>query len=188
MPRIPVVSPAQLWELADDPGLNPTNAMRTLANAPTAFPTFKAVSTWVRQRAALDPRLRELAILQVGYAAKSAYVFSHHLKIAPGEGVVDADIHDIVAESHGIPSGAGATELAVLRAAREMTLDVRLSEDTWQELQAALGAEVALELLLIISYYNHNVRWMAAVDLELEPDYAVLLEGWWPPAPPEPAA
>ena len=51
-------------------------------------------STQVRR---LVARLRELAILQVGWLARSAYEWSHHVKIGYDFGVTDADIARIIA-------------------------------------------------------------------------------------------
>ena len=52
-------------------------------------------------RCKLDPRLRELAILQVGYLAKSPYEYSHHVKIGREFGVSDDDIRAIGEETAG---------------------------------------------------------------------------------------
>ena len=52
-------------------------------------------------RAQLDARLRELAILQVGWIAQSPYEWSHHVKIGYEFGVTDEDIKGLIAETDG---------------------------------------------------------------------------------------
>ena len=50
------------------------------------------VGGYIRHKSKLDPRLRELAILQVGWLEKSEYEFTHHVKIGKEFGVTDEDI------------------------------------------------------------------------------------------------
>ena len=47
----------------------------------------------IRYKSKLDPRLRERAILQVGWMEKSEYEFTHHVKIGKEFGVTDEDPH-----------------------------------------------------------------------------------------------
>src|SRR3546814_4174271 len=75
---------------------------------------------WIRFKAKLDPRLREMAILQVGWLARSDYEWSHHVKIGKDFGVSEDDVRAIIAETEGKDSGLPALDRAVLRAARGM--------------------------------------------------------------------
>ena len=81
---------------------------------------------YIRHKSKLDPRLRELAILQVGYLANSPYEYSHHVKIGREFGVSDDDIRAIGEETAGRPSKLDPLAKAVLRAAREMTQDLAM--------------------------------------------------------------
>ena len=44
-------------------------------------------------------RLRELAILQVGYVSRIAYEYAHHIEIGRGVGVSDEDLRALAIES-----------------------------------------------------------------------------------------
>ncbi|MDQ3286920.1 MAG: carboxymuconolactone decarboxylase family protein, partial [Pseudomonadota bacterium] len=68
----------------------------------------------------MDARLRELAILQVGWLARSPYEWSHHIKIGQDFGVTDADIEALVAESRGEATALEPLARLVLQAAREI--------------------------------------------------------------------
>ena len=61
---------------------------------------------------------RELAILQVGWLARSPYEWSHHVKIGHDFGVSDADIQALIDDTAGAVTSLGAVERCVLRAAR----------------------------------------------------------------------
>ena len=77
---------------------------------------WHAVARYIRHESRLDPRLRELAILQVGYLERSPYEYSHHVKIGREFGVTDDDIRAIADETEGRPTHARSLEQG--RAAR----------------------------------------------------------------------
>jgi alkylhydroperoxidase family enzyme len=62
---------------------------------------FNGIGNFIRFKSKLDTRLRELAILQVGWLEKSEYEFTHHVKIGKEFGVTDADIEGLFAETAG---------------------------------------------------------------------------------------
>ena len=57
------------------------NIRRLLVHSPDGARNYSHLGQYFRFGSKLDPRLREIAILQVGYLTKSAYVYSHHIKI-----------------------------------------------------------------------------------------------------------
>ena len=68
-----------------------------------------------------------MAILQVGYATRSAYEYSHHIRISREFGVSDADIR--AARRRDRRAGYSILDplaKVVLRAAREMTSRSRI--------------------------------------------------------------
>ena len=69
----------------------------------------------------LDARLRELAILQVGWLARSPYEWSHHVKIGYDFGVTPEDIQALIDETDGKPNKLEPLARLVCKGAREMT-------------------------------------------------------------------
>ena len=81
MPRLPHRTRADLPPEDQDLLARDINLMRIMSHSPGAARVFHALGRYIRYDSPLDPRLRELAILQVGWLARSDYEFSHHVKI-----------------------------------------------------------------------------------------------------------
>jgi len=171
MARVPYLEPSDLAPQNRDLLARSINLLRALVHSPDAARSFIGLGRYIRFDSQLDPRLRELAILQVGYAAKSPYEFSHHVKIGREFGVTDADIHAIEAETKGQTTDLSALARAVLRAARELTALGDLSDDTFADLRKGLNNEQMVDLLLTISFYCGVVRLLAALQIDVEDDY-----------------
>ena len=144
---------------------------RILAHSPGGARAFHGLGRYIRFGSKLDPRLRELAILQVGYLARSPYEYSHHVKIGIELGVSEDDIRAMVDETEGRDSKLEPLAKMVLRGAREMTKDLAMSDATFQALHKALGEEHLLDLAITIAFYNAVVRVLATMQVDVEPDY-----------------
>ncbi len=149
----------------------PGNIFRALVNSPGGARAFSRHGTYLLGRSKLDPRLRELAIIQVGYVTKSPYEYSHHVEIGRQTGVSDDDIRAIAEETAGRETGLDALDRAVLHAARVLTVDVSLSDDTFATLEAGLDRASLIDLLLTIAFYNGAVRILAALQIDVEDSY-----------------
>ena len=176
MARLPYLDRSDLAPEFQDLLKRAINLNRALAHSPNAARAFNGVGNFIRHGSRLDPRLREMAILQVGYLARSPYEYSHHVKIGRDFGVSDDDIRAITDESEGRPSKLEPLATAVLRAAREMTIDLAISDRTFAELRQDLDNEHLTDLVLTISFYNAVVRVLATLQIDVEPDYLKYLD------------
>jgi alkylhydroperoxidase family enzyme len=137
---------------------------------------------YIRHQSKLDPRLRELAILQVGYLTRCAYEYVHHIEIGRTFGVSDDDIRAIADETAGKPTKLDPLAKAVLRASREMTSDLGISDATFAVLRPSLDNERIVDLVLAIAFYNSTVRVLESLKVDLEPECRHYLEEF--PLPP----
>ena len=137
---------------------------------------FSGLGGYIRNKSTLDTRLRELAILQVGWLEKSEYEFTHHVKIGKEFGVTDEDIEGLMAETAGKPSKLEPLTKAILKGAREMTRDIGMSEATFAEIKKDLSNEHMTDLVLIIAYYCAVVRVLATMKIDNEPYYKEVLQ------------
>jgi alkylhydroperoxidase family enzyme len=176
MARVPYLQQSDLPPEYQDLLARPIALNRAMANNPEASRAFSVPAMYIRHKSKLDPRLRELAILQVGYVAKSPYEYSHHVKIGREFGLTDDDIRAIGEETAGRPTNLDPLAKTVLRAAREMTNDVAMSDATYAALERALGREQIIDLIMAIAFYNGVVRLLASLQIDVEPEYQKYLE------------
>ncbi len=152
------------------------NLDRILAHSPAGARSFTRLGRFIRHQSRLDPQLREMAILQVGYATGSPYEYAHHVAIGRDFGVSDDDIRAISAETAGRNSELEPLAKAVLRAAREMTVGLAVSDETFAALRQGLDEECLVDLVLTIAFYNAVVRFLATMEIDVEDAYLATLD------------
>jgi alkylhydroperoxidase family enzyme len=158
------------------------NIRRALANSPAAAQKNTALAMYIRNDSKLDARLREMAILQVGYSARCAYEYAHHVELGREFGVSDDDIRAIADETAGRPTKLEPLTKTVLRAAREMTDGIGISDTTFAALKPHLSNELLVDLVLAIAFYNATVRILDSLKVDVEPEYQHYLQDF--PLPP----
>jgi len=158
MARLPYLDKSDLLPEHQDLLARNLNLYRVLAHSPRAARSLNTLARFIRDGSRLDPRLRELAILQVSYLTRSAWGFSHHVRIGREVGVSDDEIRAVAAETDGRPTALDPLARAVLQAAREMTLE-RLTD-----------------LVVTISFYNGLVRLLETMQVDVEEDYLPYLD------------
>lgn len=171
MARLPYLDEKDLAEADKDLLKRPINLHRILTHSPEAARHFGGVGSYIRFGSTLDSRLREMAILQVGYLTKSPYEYSHHLKIGRDFGITESDVKAIEDETGGGDSGLPELDRAVLCGAREMTNDLKFSDATYDILRANLSEAHIVDLVMIIAFYNGVVRLLGALEIDVEPEY-----------------
>ena len=163
----------------------PANLFRLLVHSPDGYRNFARLGGWIRSGSTLDPRLREMAILQVGYLTSAVYEWTHHIELARNDfGVSDEDIRAIVAETNGEGSALPEFDRAVLRLAREMTSEVAGSQQALDAVRAELSDEHVIDLCMTIAFYNLVVRVLLTLQVDLEPEYESVLDEFPLPDPP----
>ena len=79
-------------------------------------------------------------------------------------------------ETAGRPTKLEPLAKAVLRAAREMTTDLAISDRTFAELRRELDHERLTDLVLTIGFYNGVVRILATLRIDVEDGYRKYLD------------
>jgi alkylhydroperoxidase family enzyme len=176
MARLPYLEADQVAPEYRDMLKRNTNLHKLLVNSPDMARAFNGVGNYIRFKGKLDPRLRELAILQVGWMEKSEYEFTHHVKIGKEFGVSDADIDGLMAETEGQPSALEPLARAILKGAREMVRELAMSDLTFAEIRRELSDEQMTDLVLTIAFYCAVVRVLATMQIDNEPYYKEVLQ------------
>jgi len=176
MARVPYLEPADLADDDKDLLKRPIWLAKALVNSPKAARAFFGLGGYIRHGSKLDPRLREMAILQVGWLAKSPYEWSHHVKLGHDFGVSYDDVRALIDDTDGKPTTLDAISKLVLKAAREITANGEMAADTFGALQAEWGNELAIDLTLTIAFYNAVVRVLGTLKIDVEPEYQPYLD------------
>ncbi len=152
------------------------NLHRALVHSPGMAAAFATLGGYIRHDSPLNPRLRELAILQVGWVARSAYEWSHHIKIGRDFGVSDDDIRHLIEETAGQTTTLDASVRTALLAAREMYAGPGISDATFARLREYLADELVTDLVVTIGFYVGVVRVLASLQIDVEPEYMPYLK------------
>jgi alkylhydroperoxidase family enzyme len=140
------------------------NVFALMANAPTAFRPWLRWGGALLGDLALDPVLRELAILRVAALSPGAeYEWVQHEAIARAVGVTDAQIEAVRPLQHGPLEGDA---LLVVRFTDEVVRDVAPTDATYAALAARVSPREIVELLQVIGQYMMLARIMATAQID----------------------
>ena len=123
----------------------------------------------------LDPRLRELVIMRIGWSTGSMYEWTQHWRVATGIGMDEADILSV--RDWRNHDDYGPAERAVLAATDESLSTGVISDDVWASCQEHVGGDdILIELVVAIgnwTLFSSMLRTLRVpLDEGLEP---------WPP-------
>ena len=158
-PRVPPVSdagatPAQL-ELMDRlrrPDGTVLNIFRTLANHADLTRRWLVFGNHVLSKSTLSPRIRELAILRVGWRCGAEYEFGQHVLIARDEGITDDEIARL--QTDDVATRWADDEACVLRATDELHRDQHITDTTWAALCEHYDLEQRMDLVFAVGQYT----------------------------------
>jgi alkylhydroperoxidase family enzyme len=178
MARLPYLDKSELAPENQDLLTRGINLHRALVHSPNGARAFIGLGKFIRHQSRLDARLREMAILQVGYLARSPYEWSHHVKIGHDFGVTDADIRAIIDETEGRPTALAPLEKLVLQGAREMADGLAMSAASFAALKQVLTSEHLTDLVMVIAFYAGVVRLLATLEIDVEAEYQPYLDAF----------
>jgi alkylhydroperoxidase family enzyme len=174
--RVPYRSADELAEEHRDLLTRPINLFRGLANSPEAFSRFHALGEWIRWDCELDPRMRELVILQIGYLTRSPYEFSHHIEIGRKFGVTDEDVQGLIDLAAGRQTHFTDEERDLLEAAARLTEDTTVPAELWDRLAARMSPARLVDFVVVAAFYCMVVRILGTLEIDVEPEYERYLD------------
>jgi alkylhydroperoxidase family enzyme len=152
--------------LEEERGKSVENVFTAIANIPDVCEAVLHVATSLRKQTIIDRRFRELAVLTVGMETKSEYEFEHHWNSAVKAGVSHEQLQHL-AEFETSPL-FNDRERAVMRYAREATVQGEVTDSTWDALCIFLDLQQRMELVLTVAWYNCVVRILLPLRIEKE--------------------
>ena len=137
------------------------------------------------QEGCLDPRLRELVIMRIGWSTGSVYEWTQHWRVATALEMTPEDITGVRDwAAHG---GYGPLERAALQATDDTLATGVISPPTWETLRSLLETDAELfELVMVINHWRLYSSVLRTLEVPLESGVLP-----WPPdgaePPPNPA-
>jgi AhpD family alkylhydroperoxidase len=144
------------------------NIFLALTQTPDLLDGFLTYANALRG-SSLNPKLRELAILTVGYCTGSQYEIAHHQSHAEKAGVSREQLKAVA--TFDTSPLFDEREKAVMAFARESTHRVDVNDTAWAAVAAFLTEPELIALTLTVAWYNSGVRIMGALAIDLEPGY-----------------
>ncbi|MGH1492666.1 MAG: carboxymuconolactone decarboxylase family protein [Acidimicrobiales bacterium] len=173
-PRIEAVTRERLDELRQELfgeesnlGQRVLNVTRLWGVHPALMKAQRGLQTHVFN-STLDPRLRELAILRIGWRCDSGYELAQHAVFGMRAGL---DVGDLERVTMG-PDEPGWTPLesAVIRAVDEMFEDAFVTTSTWEQLSEELSDQQVIDLLSVVGRYWTVSVVLNSTGVQLEED------------------
>jgi alkylhydroperoxidase family enzyme len=177
VPRLPV---SEAKAAADEAGV--PNYMAELAifqvllNHPKLACALNDLLATMHWRGMLDPRLRELVIMRIGWLTASDYEWTQHWRVARGLGVSADDLLGV--RDWQAYQGFGPAERAALGATDDVVRDGVVSTESWAACQREFGADpaVLVELVTTIGAWRMVASILHSLQVPLEDGLAS-----WPP-------
>ncbi|MDX2155054.1 MAG: carboxymuconolactone decarboxylase family protein [Hyphomicrobiaceae bacterium] len=176
MARLPYLEKKDLPADQQDLLKREITLFKCMVHSPNAVRAFQGLGGFIRHKSRLDGRLREIAILAVGWITQAPYEWSHHVKIGQEFGVTEADIQGVIAACDGEASSLEPVAKLIVKAAREMTESLAVSDGTFAELRQAFDDERLTDLVITMAFYNAVVRYLGTMRIDVEPEYQPYLD------------
>jgi alkylhydroperoxidase family enzyme len=171
-PRVPLLPVGEAKAAADEAGV--PNYMAELAifqvllNHPTLARALNDLLATMLWHGKLDTRLRELAIMRIGWLTASDYEWTQHWRVALGLGVSADDLVGV--QNWQAHNGFGPVERAVLAATDDVVRDGVVSADSWAACERELGADpaVLIELVTAVGAWRMVASILHSLKVPLE--------------------
>jgi 4-carboxymuconolactone decarboxylase len=161
----PAAAPAPVREALD--AVPPLNIFRMLSHAETAFRPFLRFGGAVLTQMQLDPRLRELAILEVARLTPARYEWVQHVPIAQAVGVTEEQVEAL--EAGELEADCWSEQDRLLLAfTGQVVHGTRPDDELFAAMTAGFPPREIVELLLAIGDYMMLARVMVTLDLEID--------------------
>ncbi|HMT43350.1 MAG TPA: carboxymuconolactone decarboxylase family protein [Chakrabartia sp.] len=168
MARIPYPDPATLTPGAAETlaKLPPLNVFRMMGHAGDMVTGFARFGNYLLGRTALDPVLREIAIVRVGILSGADYEVQQHKEICRKLGMDEALIAAI---DEGAEAAAfDPVQRLVMTFTDDVVNNVRASDASFTPLAAQLSIQEMQELVVCIGFYMMVSRFLETFGVDLE--------------------
>jgi alkylhydroperoxidase family enzyme len=173
MPRVPYQEQAPTEELKklydgfkSQFGINVPNVVKALSNSPGLATKVFPLANYFMNQSALDPRIRELAVLMLMKRCDCEYGFVRHIDIAKKCGLSQEQIDNI--GNYQSSELFTTDDKVILRYAEELTQKARVDDNLYAQAEKLVGKEHIVDLTGAIAFWNMMARNLNALQVTLE--------------------
>ena len=150
---------------------HPLNLYRMLPHAGPAAEGFLALGGALLRDGALDPRLREVAILRVGLLSGASYEVHQHRRLARRAGLSDAKVAAL--EPGADTAALDEVERLILQFTDQLVHHVKAPDAMFEAMRAHFSDRELAELVLIVGFYMMVSRFLENFEVDIEAPGAV---------------
>lgn len=178
--RVPGLAPGEAKAAADEAAVPDYMAelsiFQVLLNHPPLARAINDLLATMLWHGALDPRLRELVIMRIGWFTGCDYEWTQHWRVASRLGVAPEDLVGV--RDWRAYDGFGPTERAVLAATDDVLRDGAVSAESWAACEGELKSDttVLIELVTAIGAWRMVSSILRSLQVPLEEGVSS-----WPP-------
>jgi 4-carboxymuconolactone decarboxylase len=156
------------------------NVFRTFAHHPDLMRAWLGFAAYVLRSSTLEPRMRELVVLRVGWQCRSPYEWGQHVNLGRRSGVNDTDLERLTQGPDA--DGWSVAEAAALRATDELIGRHTLDDATWADLTTHFSTRQVLDLIFLVGQYQLVAGALNALRVERDDGLDASVVPFPPPA------
>lgn len=178
--RVPGLPPGEAKAAADEAAvpnyMADLSIFQVLLNHPPLARAINDLLATMLWHGALDPRLRELVIMRIGWLTACDYEWTQHWRVASRLGVAPDDLLGV--RDWQAHAGFGPTERAVLAATDDVVRDGAVSAESWAACEREMNCDttVLIELVTAIGAWRMVASILHSLQVPLEEGVSS-----WPP-------
>ena len=178
--RVPGLPPGEAKAAADEAAvpnyMAELSIFQVLLNHPPLARAINDLLATMLWHGELDPRLRELMIMRIGWLTACDYEWTQHWRVASRLGVAPADLVGV--RDWRTYNGFGPAERAVLAATDDVVRDGVVSAESWAACERELQGDttVLIELVAAIGAWRMIASILRSLEVPLEEGVSS-----WPP-------
>jgi AhpD family alkylhydroperoxidase len=141
---------------------------RMLAHSESTFEPILTLGGAILSELELDPKLRELAVLQVAIETECEYEWVQHVDVGRAVGLADEQIAAVGDGNIDDSARFNELERAVLQFTREVVRRPRVDSATFDAVNTRLTPREIVELLVTIGNYLMAARLITTLELDID--------------------
>lgn len=142
------------------------NLFKTLAHGPKICRDWNRMGATLLYKGVLSRKLQELAIIRVGHICRAPYELAAHNRIGLEVGLTQEQVNDIADWTDS--DHFDEAERATLQYTDEVSRDVRVSDETFAEIERHFSQREIVELTVSIGFYNMVCRVLEPLQIDME--------------------